>query len=342
MAHNAHLSQPDPELAALLAHIPHAPPPSDITVRRNAFNTFALPKIQAVFKTNAPDASKYRVEDHKVPVEGAEILVRAIIPTPNPSDANESQTYPLMVWMHPGGYVLGSIEMEDYLLRRISVEFQLTIVNVEYRLAPEFPYPTGMNDSYAALKWAASHTALLSASLDKGFIISGCSAGGNFAASLSIRARDDPFFVNRPLTGQLLQLPQVLHPEAAPERFKDELYSREQNKDAPLLTWAEVVEFTKIYKAPLDDPQYSVLLASDHRDLPPAYIQVCGLDTLRDEGLLYEKILRDAGVQTKLDVYPGLPHGGHILLPSASISVKVNKDFEKGLRWLLHRQESSA
>ncbi|KAK7682274.1 hypothetical protein QCA50_014477 [Cerrena zonata] len=291
MSHNAHLAEADTELAALLAKIPRTEPPNDINLRRKLFNELALPKVQACYKADAPDA-----------------------------------------------FVLGSVEVEDYLLRRISVELQLVTVNVEYRLAPEYPYPNGLNDGYVALKWVTANAKWLSVSLEKGFIIAGCSAGGNLAASLALRARDDPFFLKTPLTGQLLQIPQVLHPEAWPEGY--DLYSREQNKDSAFVSRAEQLQFSKLYKGPTLDPAYSVLLAPEHRGLPRTYVQVCGADILRDEGLLYEKKLKESGVKTKLDVYPGVPHGAHVLFQSIPACKKMNQDFDNGLKWLLRRPPS--
>jgi len=126
--------------------------------------------------------------------------------------------------------------MDDTYMRRLCVDLQISILNVQYRLAPEFPFPTGINDAYAALKWAAENTSQLSSSPSKGFIVGGLSAGGNFTAVLSRRARDDPFFEGRQLTGQLLQVPVIIHPSAYPEEYKAELNSFEQLKEAPFLT----------------------------------------------------------------------------------------------------------
>lgn len=107
--------------------------------------------------------------------------------------------------------------------------------------------------------------------------------------------------------------------------------------DGPYLSKKDAERFSELYQADPLDPRYSVLLAPSHSGLPPAYIQVSGLDPLRDEGILYEKVLRESGVKTKLDVYPGLPHGGHIIFPTTSLSAKVNQDFNAGLQWLLNR-----
>ncbi|KAJ6522235.1 cytochrome P450 [Mycena vulgaris] len=254
----------------------------------------------------------YRVVNRTIPVDGGEIAIRCIQPTPQEGEIPDSRASLATRW------------------RILSVEFRLSVVNVDYRLAPEYPFPTGLNDSYAALKWAVDNAPEISASLTKGFLLGGASAGAHYTAAIAHRARDDPFFEAFPLTGQILQIPAVLHPAAYPEQFKAELWV-EQNKDAPILSKANLEFFFDCLKGEPSDPELSPLLAS-HESLPPAYIQVAGLDPLRDEGLLYERLLRESGVKTKLDVYPGVPHGFHISLPQLALSRQWAMDFRVGLR----------
>ncbi|KAI0077149.1 hypothetical protein K474DRAFT_1707585 [Panus rudis PR-1116 ss-1] len=338
MSQNAHLSIPDEELAAALAHIPPKPDWGyDVAAKRKAFEDVALIAITETFRPQLPPENDYRVEDHTVPVDGGEILVRVVIPTPK--DMYDSPEFPLMVWLHGGGYSLGNVDMDDYILRRLAVDTRVVIANVDYRLAPEFPFPTGLNDSYAALKWAASNASKFSASPSRGLIVGGSSAGANLAASLALRARDDPSFAENgwKLTGQFLQVPQVVHPRADLGRYKSEIISWEQNKDAPLLTLQELYPIAEQYGAAPTNPAYSVLFAKSHKDLAPAYIQVCGLDPIRDEGILYEKVLSESGVPTKFDVYPGMPHGGHLVasIGTTAIGKKFNEDVGNGLLWLI-------
>ncbi|KAI0057885.1 hypothetical protein BV25DRAFT_1811727 [Artomyces pyxidatus] len=274
--------------------------------------------------------SKYRVQDHKVSVEGGEITVRVVIPKSGDAGA----TYPLVVWLHGGGWALGNLDQDDCSLRLLSIELQATIVNVDYRLAPRYPFPTGLNDSYAAVKWAALNADQISVSLAKGFIVGGLSAGGNLAAVIAHRARADPFFRDKPLTGQHLSIPATLHYEAYPEKYKSELRSWEDNKDAKILNEDSIRRFYKHYQAPADDPELSPALYPSHAGLPPAHIQVCGLDPLRDEGILYARLLRDAGTPTRLDIYPGVPHGFQTMAPNISAALKLKDDTYSGFRWL--------
>ncbi|KAK7677324.1 hypothetical protein QCA50_019654 [Cerrena zonata] len=222
--------------------------------------------------------------------------------------------------------------------------------------APEHPFPIGHNDAYESLKWAVTNCASLNASPSLGLIVGGNSAGGNLAASVALRARDDPFFSEQPVTGQLLQVPQTVQPNASiPEKYKSVSQSWTENAHAPLLSRRDLDTVIDCLKADPNDPRLSVLLATSHAGLPPAVLQIASADPLRDEGLAYEKALKDAGVKTKLEFafdgkvaklkyfvvtsYPGFPHGGHYVMPRAALSQRFYQDFEHGLEWLLQRIE---
>lgn len=111
----------------------------------------------------------------------------------------------------------------------------------------------------------------------------------------------------------------------------------EQNKDAPVLSKENILTSYDLLKAPPSDPENSPLLNPNHKGLSPAYVQVAGLDPSRDEGFLYEEMLKEAGVRTRPDSYPGLPHGFHNYFPNLGICQKLDSDFREGLRWLLSR-----
>ncbi|KAI0355868.1 hypothetical protein OH77DRAFT_1478736 [Trametes cingulata] len=352
MSLNAQLVHPDTELAPLLARLgPPAPSTDDVFVLREQFETAAL-LHQAEWQGRVPPASGYRVEDREVPVEGVDggeegtIRVRCYVPLSSAHQRRSprEQGYPVLVWYHGGGFVAGSLDLDDGYLRNLCVDLQLSIVNVDYRLAPEHAFPTGFNDAYAALKWAATHASMLGASLEKGFLVGGTSAGANLAAAVALRARDDPFFAlgsGRSITGQLLQTPQVVHPEAEVGRHASELRSVVEQADAPFLTASKIRTFANALRAPPNDPRVSPLLASSHAGLPPAFVQVFGLDPLRDEGLLYARLVREAGVEVRVNTYPGCPHGFNMVFPETKAAVKVDEDLRAGIRWLLsvHRRE---
>jgi len=232
--------------------------------------------------------------------------------------------------------VWGTLKSDDYRLRILCDEMRITIVNVEYRLAPEHPFPASWDDGYAAAKWVAQNASLLSASLEKGFIVGGASAGGNLAATVAHRARDDPVFAKTPITGQLLQCGAYVHPEATFPEYQSELLSTEELKDDPFLSRAGRITFSGWTKAPRTADGYSVLLR-DHTGLPPAFLQIAGRDPLRDEQFLYAKLLEKEGINTKVEVYPGLPHCFNYGFPGFAQAVKFENDVREGIKWLLGR-----
>ncbi|KAH9850855.1 Alpha/Beta hydrolase protein [Lenzites betulinus] len=278
-----------------------------------------------------PPASTYTAEDKTIAVENGAIRARCVIPVSAAADA----TFPVLVWFHSGGWVVGNPEQDDNHLRSVAVELQIAIVNVDYRLAPEHPFPTGLNDAYAALKWAADNAAELHVSLSKGFIVGGDSAGANIATTCAHLARDDAFFAGRPLTGQLVREPAVVHPHACPPEYQAELQSLELFKDGPLLTKEALLQCRALLQAPPAEPRISPLLFPSHAGLPPIFLTYNGADPLRDDGKLWARVLREAGVAVKDVLYPGVPHGFYYSFPAIGLAKKADQDLRDGLKWLL-------
>ncbi|KAI9067419.1 hypothetical protein FKP32DRAFT_1564064 [Trametes sanguinea] len=327
----------DPELAAAIASsrvTGSGAQDPDIATSRALFDAAVTGAVKAFFQAELPPDTDYKVHEQTIPVDGGDIRVRCFIP----AAGGESATYPVLVNIHGGGFCVGSIELDDYILRQLCVKLELTTVNVEYRLAPEHPFPTPLNDCLAALKWTAENPSLLQADLAKGFVVSGHSAGANISAVLAHIARDDPFFEGRRLTGQILRDPSVCHPDAYPEHLRSEFRSMEENKDVPPVTRSIMEKLRRWHNAPPQDPRYSPLLYPSHSGLPRTYIQAMELDPLRDDALVYAKVLREAGVNVKLDFYRGVSHGFHYNWPAIKASERVRADFVVGIRWLLNRE----
>ncbi|KAH9886495.1 Alpha/Beta hydrolase protein [Cubamyces lactineus] len=213
------------------------------------------------------------------------------------------EQFPVLVYLHGGGMCVGDVELDDYPLRSWCVRNKVSVVLVDYRLAPEHPSPP-----------------LLKADLCKGFVVGGHSSGCNLSAVLAHIVRDDPFFEGQRLTGQFLR-----------EGYKTKFRSMEENKDQLPVTKASMEHVYGWYKAPPSDPRLSPLLYPSHRGLPRAYIQASGLDVLRDDSVVYAEVLREAGVDVKFDLYPQSSHGHHYDDPI------ITHNAEEGLRWLLRR-----
>ncbi|KAJ7776288.1 Alpha/Beta hydrolase protein [Mycena metata] len=236
--------------------------------------------------------SQYAVKDHITQVQDGEIGIHAISPAPV---GTENPGFPVLVWFHGGvrksGWISSSLELDDFQLRILSVELRPTILNVNYRLAPEHPFPAGLEDCYVALKWTILNGKDIGATLAKGFIVGGKSAGGNLAAVVAHRARTDPFPKNMPMSRTFTGSHQ-----SHEDPYANQLLSYEQNSNAWILGKAAILHIIPCNSTELvmradslrgnpHDPDLSPLLA-DHKDLCPVYIKICGLDPLRDEGLL--------------------------------------------------------
>lgn len=272
--------------------------------------------------------------DHQVAMrDGHKITCRVYQPETPPANGS-----PLIVIYHGGGWCIGGLENEELLCRLLTSRLGATCVNVDYRLAPEHKWPVGPDDCYDATKWAAANASSLGADPSKGFIIGGTSAGGCMTAVNSHRWRDDG--MQPPLTGTHLMIPAYVYADYVPEKYKADFQSWEQNKDAPILGRKACNLFIDNYipnKADRADPRFSPLLfPTGHKGLPPAYFQICGLDPLRDEALIAERIMREEeGIKTKVDMYPGMPHGFWSIAPQLKVSQKFVEDSVKGVEWLL-------
>lgn len=245
---------------------------------------------------------------------------------------------PLVMMIHGGGFCLGSPEGEEQTCRNLALALGATCIAVAYRLGPRYPFPYAPNDCWDALTWCAANAASWNADPALGFVVGGSSAGANLAAVLAHRARDES--LSPPLTGQYLAIPLLCPKGKMPEKYRPYWLSHEQNEHAPILPSAAIDMFMGGYKPDDDDTVDFAIFnhPKGHGGLPPTYFQIDGLDPLRDDGLVYERVLREeCGLKTKMDVYPGLPHGHWSFFPTLKASIKARKDQVDGLGWLLER-----
>jgi acetyl esterase/lipase len=216
-----------------------------------------------------------------------------------------SRPGPALLWIHGGGYVIGEAAQDDLLCRRYSDELGATVVSVDYRLAPEHPYPTPVEDCYAALRWMAR---LPSVDPDR-VAIGGASAGGGLAATLALLARDRGEI---PLAAQLLVYP-MIDDRTVHRSGLDNPGHRLWNQSSNRFGWRAYLGGA--------DPEVAVpARRADLAGLPPAWIGVGTLDLFHDEDLAYADQLRAAGVPCEVMVVDGAFHGFDGIAPKAAVS----------------------
>jgi len=252
-----------------------------------------------------PAGPRCRERDLAAPVEGGVVRVRLY----EPPDGRGP--LPLHVFLHGGGWCIGTLEERDPRCRQIAVGARCAVASVDYRLAPEHPYPVPLEDCYAALVWLVEQAADLG--LDASRVsIGGESAGANLAAATCLVARDRG---GPGLRHQWLDVPAVDLTLASP--------SVEEVPDGHLLDRATIDTYLDCYlpaRALASEPYASPLLAASHDGLPPAWIMGCAVDKLRDDATRYAEALRAAGVPATCRILPGFVHAAFAftrLLPAA-------------------------
>lgn len=221
-----------------------------------------------------------------------------------PDGAPQSTPCPVILYIHGGGFVLGQPEMADDYLADLATQLAVLIVAVDYRLAPEHPFPTPLEDCYTALGWIFAHQQELNVDTGRS-VIMGHSAGGGLAAALAILARDRGAY---PITGQVLIYPMLDHRTGTAD-------SPHRNVTTGVIGWPpQANRFCWNClrgKQTLDQQHtgwFSPALQADLSDLPPTFISVGALDLFLEEDVAYAMRLSRGGVAVELHVYPGAPH----------------------------------
>lgn len=266
-----------------------------------------------------PSAVDVQEDRRTIPTDDGEVDVFVYRKSDRPNQ-------PGMLWIHGGGYILGSAE--DERARIIADHCDCSVFSVDYRLAPEHPFPAGPNDCYATLRWMVSDAESLGIDPDN-LAIGGASAGGGMAAGVVLMNRD---MDNIPLKLQLLLYPMI-----------DNLHATDSGKYVNHPVWKQQTSFNawEMYLdgEPGEDasPYAAASRAADLSGLPPAYVCVGSEDLFRDEDIEYAQRLIAAGVPTELAVYPGLYHGADSFVPDAAISRRLNQAFLRALNDALNR-----
>jgi acetyl esterase len=278
-----------PQVAAALASMP-APPPGPLDpVAMRAGEEAHVPPLAERLPLHA-------VADRTVTTPAGDVPVRIYTPV-------EADSYGLLVYFHGGAFFLGGLETHDHIARNLAEATGLKVVSVGYRRAPEAAFPAGLQDCYGVVRWAAAHGDGLG--WNGGTLaIAGDSSGGTFVAAVAAMAHDGGFGA---ITHQVL-----FYPSLDLDFDEDRYPSLRENAVGYGMETAGLKPFNAFYLdsgADPADPRVSPIKRADLSGLPPALVVTAEHDPLRDEGELYGRRLREAGVDATVSRYAGAGHG---------------------------------
>jgi acetyl esterase len=251
--------------------------------------------LEGVPVLSGPPRPMARVEEVTVAGAVGELAARLYV-----ASAAASEPQPLLVYYHGGGWVIGDLETHDGVCRFLAQFGGCRVLAVDYRLAPEHPFPAPVEDAVAAFSWAALNATELGVDPAR-IAVGGDSAGGNLATGVCLQTRDG--------AGPKPAMQLLLYP---PTDVVGEQPSRKTFAEGFLLTRNDMQWFEDHYLpdgCDADDPRASMMRAPDVSGLPPAYVATAGFDPLRDEAEVYAGRMREAGVRVALQRYPGMIHG---------------------------------
>jgi acetyl esterase len=284
----------DPEIAEALEQMPETP--LDLDGARAAH-------LESARMMSGPGEPVARVQDVQIPGPGGYVPGRLYVP-----DAGAPRL-PLIVYLHGGGWVMGSVDSYDPVTRALANAAEAAVLSVEYRLAPEDPYPAGADDAWAALRWAADHAEERGCDPHR-IVVGGDSAGGLLAAVAARRARDH----GHPAVAQQLLIYPALDPARGSESYREA--GEEFGLTDEAMAW-----YWESYLGSADplDPDVSPVEA-DLAGLPPAVVVLAQYDPLHDEGAAYARRLEEAGVPVTVIDVPGTIHGFYRMLAISHVA----------------------
>jgi acetyl esterase/lipase len=311
----------DPELAAMIELLPKMDLADPVAARR------AFEEILAGITFEIPGIETLEIDDRMVPGADGDPDVPVRVYRPTAATASPATLVPGILMIHGGGFVIGSVEAEHAGAALTAVGTGAVVVSVDYRLAPEHPFPAGLHDCYAALGYLHAEADALGVDPAR-VALSGVSAGGGLAAATALFARDHG---GPPVCFQMLQIPEL------DDRLQTG--SMQTFVDSPMWNRPLAVQSWQAYLGPLYGtagvPAYAApARADDLSGLPPAYVSTAENDPLRDEGITYAQRLLQAGVSVELHQFPGTFHGS-ALVTSAAVSKRSQREAALVLRQAL-------
>lgn len=281
----------DPQIEAMLAAMPEWPGmrhvPLDILRQSVHDSSIAIPP--------AADAVVAGVEDRSIAGPGGPLPLRIYTP-------DGQGPFPVTVYMHGGGYVVGDLDTQDMIARAFCAWAETIVISVDYRLAPEHPFPAAPDDAFAALEWAAAHATEIGGDPAR-LALAGDSAGGNLACAAAIRARD---LGGPAVRAQVNIYGSCNYPSEDTPSAREFANGPILRKDDVDWIWEQYLSDPATQK---HDPQASPMRAASHADLPPAFIATAECDPSRDDAEAFAAKLEAAGVTVEAKRYPGMVHG---------------------------------
>ncbi|KAF2280133.1 alpha/beta-hydrolase [Westerdykella ornata] len=279
-----------------------------------------------------PSPSDYPVKDEKL-VTDTGIAIRLYTPT---NTNNRSENLPVGVFAHGGGNVNGGAwasSFEDRMCRYVAQHAGVIVAQVDFRLAPEFPAPQQLNDTFEAYKWLHANADKFHGDPSR-FFAFGSSLGGGIAVGVALKLIDEN--LGHLVRGVVALCPALLHPEFVPDEFAPLFKAYEETVDAPLQNSESMMKFYNYNggTAQRMNPYVFPALHPGLRRLPPVYQAVCEADPVRDDSTVLKHVLDKHGVSNKMDSYPGLPHY-FWLWPQLKSSEKFHRNVAEGVKWVV-------
>jgi acetyl esterase/lipase len=318
----------------------------DPSALKNTVNAQREQLAREAMKTLGP---KVQTQNHKIPTrDGSTIEARSYRSVAKDS----SEKLPVYLYFHGGGFLFGTIDTEDATCASIAINTGVVVLNVNYRHTPEYTYPTAWLDAQDSFAWLHKNISAIGGDATQ-VVVGGISAGGQLTASLVLEKHLGKALTEfPPIAGQVLMIPALAHLETYAEgplkKMKSpEVSSYVENENAPLLPMSVVRYFTSSLKGPgtpdLKDTKLNIVNATpdEVKGMPPTVFGIAGLDPLRDEGLLYAKLLSEAGVPTDVNLFKGLPHGARRFGSLLKANEHWDQVHQQGILWALSKPEAT-
>ncbi|GCE47270.1 acetyl esterase [Thermosporothrix hazakensis] len=309
----------DPQVATFLQALPDktsgGPEPTLEEIR--------LAAVQSALQTAGEPFPVHGVEDRVIPGPGGPLPVRIYTPA-------DEEGLPALIYLHGGGWVIGSLETHDQVCRSLANLAHCVVIAVDYRLAPEHPFPAALEDCYAAAVWVVEHAETLHID-SKRLAIGGDSAGGNLAAAVTLMAREmgAPHFVF-----QVLIYPVTDHPESGSASYREFEVGYSLTKHDMLWYCEQYLPDPSQWQNPYVVP----LHAPDLSGLPPALVLTAGYDPVRDDGKRYADRLQEAGVPVQYRCYEGMIHSFFRMFTVFDKTMEAHREVAEALKVVFERE----